>query len=94
MLNAALASEIIFVLRYKQHYYMTTSIHQDQLQGLFKEHWLDEEKQLELIADRIKTTRRCPGFNPNDFASEPFHPSRAATPFGFFVKICRRTRRN
>ena len=29
VLNAALASEIICVLRYKQHYYMTTSIHQD-----------------------------------------------------------------
>ena len=33
VLNAALASEIICVLRYKQHYYMTTSIHQEQLQG-------------------------------------------------------------
>ena len=33
LLNAALASEIICVLRYKQHYYMTTSIHQEQLQG-------------------------------------------------------------
>ena len=54
LLNAALASEIICVLRYKQHYYMTTSIHQEQLQGLFKEHWLDEERHLELIADRIK----------------------------------------
>ena len=47
VLNAALASEIICVLRYKQHYYMTTSIHQEQLQDLFKEHWLDEEKHLE-----------------------------------------------
>ena len=51
LLNAALASEIICVLRYKQHYYMTTSIHQEQLQGLFKEHWQDEEKHLERIAD-------------------------------------------
>ena len=54
LLNAALASEIICVLRYKQHYYMTTSIHQEQLQGLFKEHWQDEEIHLERIADRIK----------------------------------------
>ena len=58
LLNAALASEIICVLRYKQHYYMTTSIHQDQLQGLFKEHWQDEERHLELIADRIKQLGR------------------------------------
>src|SRR5690242_4413870 len=38
-LNAALASELVCVMRYRQHYYMTTSIHQEQLQGLFKEHW-------------------------------------------------------
>lgn len=33
VLNAALASEIICVMRYRQHYYMTTSIHQAQLQA-------------------------------------------------------------
>ena len=64
VLNAALASEIICVLRYKQHYYMTTSIHQDQLQALFKEHWLDEERHLELIADRIKQLNGVPNLDP------------------------------
>jgi bacterioferritin len=65
LLNEALASEIICVLRYKQHYYMTTSIHQEQLQGVFKEHWQDEEKHLELIADRIKQLGGVPNLDPN-----------------------------
>ncbi|MGA8533725.1 MAG: ferritin-like domain-containing protein [Candidatus Tumulicola sp.] len=72
VLNAALASEIICVLRYKQHYYMTTSIHQEQLQSLFKEHWLDEEKHLELIADRIKQLGGVPDLNPYGISKRAF----------------------
>ena len=72
VLNGALASEIICVLRYKQHYYMTTSIHQEQLQALFKEHWLDEEKHLELIADRIKSLGGVPNLDPNGIAKRAF----------------------
>ena len=79
LLNAALASEIICVLRYKQHYYMTTSIHQEQLQGLFKEHWQDEEKHLERIADRIKQLGGVPNLTPSTSASARSLPSRAVT---------------
>jgi len=72
VLNAALASEIICVLRYKQHYYMTTSIHQDQLQELFKEHWMDEEGHLERIADRIKQLGGVPNLDPNGITKRAF----------------------
>jgi bacterioferritin len=72
VLNGALASEIICVLRYKQHYYMTTSIHQDQLQDLFKEHWQDEEAHLERIADRIKELGGVPNLDPNGISSRAF----------------------
>ncbi len=72
VLNAALASEIICVLRYKQHYYMTTSIHQEQLQALFKEHWEDEEGHLELIAERIKQLGGVPNFDPSGISSRAF----------------------
>jgi bacterioferritin len=72
VLNAALASEIICVLRYQQHYYMTTSIHQAQLQGLFKEHWHDEQEHLELIADRIKQLGGIPNFDPTGITSRGF----------------------
>jgi bacterioferritin len=72
VLNAALASEIICVLRYKQHYYMTTSIHQEQLQGLFQEHWQDEERHLERIADRIKQLGGVPNLDPNGISQRAF----------------------
>jgi bacterioferritin len=72
VLNAALASEIICVLRYKQHYYMTTSIHQEQLQGLFKEHGLDEEGHLERIADRIKQLGGVPNLSPHGLIERAF----------------------
>ena len=72
ILNGALASEIICVLRYQQHFYMTTSIHQEQLQGLFKEHWRDEQKHLQKIAERIKQLGGVPDFNPSGIASRAF----------------------
>jgi bacterioferritin len=72
VLNGALASEIICVLRYKQHYYMTTSIHQEQLQALFKEHWEDEERHLEAIADRIKQLNGVPNFDPEGISKRAF----------------------
>ena len=72
VLNGALASEIICVLRYKQHYYMTTSIHQEQLQALFKEHWEDEEGHLQRIAERIKQLGGVPNLDPNGIASRAF----------------------
>jgi bacterioferritin len=72
ILNGALASEIVCVLRYKQHYYMTTSIYQDQLQDMFKEHWEDEEKHLERIADRIKQLGGVPNLDPDGIGSRAF----------------------
>ena len=72
VLNGALASEIICVLRYKQHYYMTTSIHQEQLQALFKEHWEDEEGHLQRIAERIKQLGGVPNFDPSGITGRAF----------------------
>lgn len=72
VLNEALASEIICVLRYQQHYYMTTSIHQDQLQDMFKEHWHDEQEHMERIADRIKQLGGVPNFDPTGITSRAF----------------------
>jgi bacterioferritin len=72
ILNAALASEIVCVLRYKQHYYMTTSIHQEQLQSLFKDHWEEEEGHLQRIADRIKELGGVPNLDPNGIGGRAF----------------------
>jgi len=72
VLQGALASEIICVLRYQQHYYMTTSLHQDQLQGLFKEHWHDEQGHQDRIADRLQQLGGVPNFNPEGVVARGF----------------------
>ena len=72
LLNAALASEIVCILRYQQHYYMTTSIHQAQLQGVFKEHWDDEQLHANRLADRIKQLGGVPDFGPDGLTSRAF----------------------
>ena len=64
ILNGAIASEIVCVLRYKQHYYGTTGIYQESLQALFKEHWEDEERHLERIAERMTQLGGIPDFSP------------------------------
>jgi bacterioferritin len=77
VLNGALASELICVLRYQQHYYMTTSIHQAQLQSLFKEHWHDEQEHMDRIAERIKQLGGVPNFDPDGATSRGFSSFRS-----------------
>jgi bacterioferritin len=72
VLQGALASEIICVLRYQQHYYMTTSLHQDQLQRVFKEHWQDEQGHQDRIADRLQQLGGVPDFNPEGITARAF----------------------
>jgi len=72
IMQGAIASEIICVLRYQQHYYMTTSVFQDQIQGLLKEHWGDEQEHLGRIAERMKQLGGVPDFNPAGIEARGF----------------------
>src|SRR5476649_965917 len=53
MLNEALATELVCVLRYKRHYFMATGIHAAPVAAEFLEHARSEEHTSELIAKRI-----------------------------------------
>ncbi len=83
-LNAALASEIICVLRYKQHYYMTTS-------GFIRSSCKGSSKNTGSMKRSIWNSSRIVSkqlggvpltLTQTASASEPFHPSRAATSGG------------
>lgn len=74
VLNGAIASEIVCVLRYKQHYFGSTGIHQDAFQELFKEHWEDEEGHLMRIAERMKQLGGVPDFNPKGLLERSVSP--------------------
>ena len=64
ILNEALATEIVCVLRYRFHYYMATGIHSTAVADEFAEHAAEEQQHAEQIAERIKQLGGKPDLNP------------------------------
>ena len=69
ILNEALASEIVCVLRYKRHYYMASGIHAQAVAAEFLEHANEEQGHADLIATRITQLGGSPDFNPAGLVS-------------------------
>jgi bacterioferritin len=72
VLNEALATEIVCVLRYRFHYYMATGIHSQAIKDEFLEHANDEQEHASRIAERIKQLGGKPEMNPA-FVSQMSH---------------------
>ena len=64
ILNEALATEIVCVLRYKRHYFMASGIHAESVAAEFLEHANDEQGHADSIAQRIVQLQGEPNFNP------------------------------
>src|SRR4051812_6358073 len=64
ILNDALATEIVCVLRYMHHYLMATGVHAFSIRDEFKEHADAEREHADRIADRIQELGGVPDFNP------------------------------
>jgi bacterioferritin len=64
LLNEALATEIVCVLRYKRHYFMASGIHAEGVAAEFLEHANDEQGHADRIAQRIVQLQGEPNFNP------------------------------
>ena len=64
LLNEALATEIICVLRYKRHYYMAQGIHATPVAQEFLQHANEEQTHADQIAARIVQLGGEPNFNP------------------------------
>lgn len=64
ILNEALATEIVCVLRYKFHYFMATGIHKESVAAEFLEHATEEQAHADKIAERIKQLGGKPEMNP------------------------------
>jgi bacterioferritin len=69
LLNEALATELVCVLRYKRHYYMASGIHAQAVQAEFLEHANEEQGHADQIAQRIIQLQGAPNFNPEGLAS-------------------------
>jgi bacterioferritin len=64
LLNEALATEIVCVLRYKRHYFMASGINADSVAQEFLQHANDEQAHADQIAQRIVQLGGEPNFSP------------------------------
>ncbi|HYJ40949.1 MAG TPA: ferritin-like domain-containing protein, partial [Steroidobacteraceae bacterium] len=64
LLNTALATEIVCVLRYKRHYYSTHGIRAKFVSAEFLEHAKEEQAHADQIAERIVQLGEDPDLNP------------------------------
>nr|WP_315469027.1 ferritin-like domain-containing protein [uncultured Undibacterium sp.] len=64
MLNAALATELVCVLRYKRHYYTASGLQNGPIKAEFLQHAIDEQAHADLLAERIVQLNGKPDFNP------------------------------
>ncbi len=69
LLNSAVATEIICVLRYKLHAITAQGIDSESVRKEFEEHARQEEEHLDLIADRINQLGGKPNLNPDGVSS-------------------------
>lgn len=69
LLNEALATEIVCVLRYKRHYFMASGIHAKSVAAEFLEHAAEEQAHADRIAERITQLDGAPNFNPEGLST-------------------------
>jgi bacterioferritin len=69
LLNEALATEIVCVLRYKRHYFMASGIHAQSVADEFLEHADEEQAHADRIARRIVQLGGEPDFSPRGLLS-------------------------
>ena len=69
ILNAALATELVCVLRYKRHHFMAKGIHARSVAAEFAQHAAEEQGHADLIAERIVQLGGEPDFSPEGLAA-------------------------
>ena len=69
LLNEALATEIVCVLRYRRHYFMARGIHSQAVAAEFLEHSNEEQGHADQIAERIVQLGGEPDFSPDSLTS-------------------------
>ena len=76
LLNEALATEIMCILRYRHHQIIAKGINRPQVAAEFAEHADDEQRHMMMIAERINQLGGDPDFNPGTIVA------RTATEYG------------
>jgi bacterioferritin len=69
VLNEALATELVCVLRYKRHFYTATGLNAAPVAAEFLQHANEEQLHADQIALRITQLQGSPNFDPEGLAS-------------------------
>ena len=69
MLNDALATELVCMLRYTRHYFMANGIHSESVKAEFLAHASEELAHAHLIAKRIVVLGGEPNFSPDGLSA-------------------------
>ena len=69
VLNEVLATEIVCVLRYRNHYYMASGINAQPVAAEFLEHANEEQQHADWVAERITQLGGVPNFDPEGLAT-------------------------
>jgi len=69
LLNDALATEIVCVLRYRSHYYLARGIHYEAVAKEFWDHSNEEQGHADELAERIVQLGGKPNFHPEGLLS-------------------------
>jgi bacterioferritin len=69
VLNEALATELVCILRYKRHYFTATGIDAEPVAQEFLQHAVEEQDHADRIAMRITQLQGSPNFDPDGLAS-------------------------
>jgi len=69
LLNESLATEIVCILRYKRHYFMSKGIHAAPVAAEFLEHAHEEQAHADMLAERIVQLGGAPNFSPEGMLS-------------------------
>jgi bacterioferritin len=64
VLNQSLATELVCVLRYRQHHYAATGLNATPVAAEFLEHANEEQQHADLLAERIMQLGGVPDLNP------------------------------
>lgn len=65
LLNEALATELVCILRYRRHFFMATGIAAEGVAAEFLQHANEEQQHADQIAARIVQLNGEPNFNPD-----------------------------
>jgi bacterioferritin len=86
VLNQALATEIVCVLRYKRHYFMATGLNKDAVAAEFLQHAGDEQDHADRLAERITQLGGEPDFDPEGLASRSHSEYKAGATLTEMIK--------